>query len=507
GPSCRRWPSASAKRNRRLPPSEPELQAELLEVLAGAVGVAAHGYRLYANPVLDAAAEEDAAHAQLATDPYRLSGRLALEGRPVDGAFAGDDEILPGRPLAESLHLEHVLGSRHQLGSERCERGPETARRAAARQLGERAAVLEAEQPLLEPGNVVRERSLLRPEGARRLAQRCPRVAEGDGRGGQLVQHLEETGAAVHRRGAAETDEQPGALTDGSDQLAEAAARGREHLEARRVERDRAGALDDDRPVTESPDRRVAGPAERVVHGDAANHARVEHLGRALAAVRDRRLLGYYACAPEPLREQRRRLARREDALEASRRRERAHEARRDPPRAPPRPAAPPPRPPRACAAASRTRAPRARGRSSRPRRPPTPRSPAGRTRTRSPSRRARCRRPAAARSPPAAGRCSRARAERASPRSSAGARARRPAAASGCGRPASPCRPRRTGTTTRCTGRTRPPRRGRGGEGRRARAAPSPRLGAPARARRAPTGSGAARSRRRTQTGRGRSR
>ena len=46
------------------------------------------------TPSSTTAAEEHAAHAELGADAHRLARRLALEGRPVDRALAGDDEVV-----------------------------------------------------------------------------------------------------------------------------------------------------------------------------------------------------------------------------------------------------------------------------------------------------------------------------------------------------------------------------------------------------------------------------
>src|SRR5262249_56157342 len=102
GRCCRRWQSGSARRKPRLPPSE--AQAQLLEVFPRTGRVAAE--RDGVDFVLDAPAEEHAAHAELLADPERLSGRLPFEARPVDGSLARHDEVGSGGspPAPPQLH-------------------------------------------------------------------------------------------------------------------------------------------------------------------------------------------------------------------------------------------------------------------------------------------------------------------------------------------------------------------------------------------------------------------
>src|SRR5215212_1228604 len=127
-------------------------------------------------------------------------------------------------------------------------------------------------------------------------------------------------------------------------------------------------------------DRSSTLPPERVGNDHALPHSRTEHIGRALAAVGDRQLLGLGSAPAEPLGQPRCRLARGKNALEASRGCERAHGIPE--PAFPPREARPPRR--RASRAASRMTGLRERGRASRLPRPRTPRSPGARSRRRS---------------------------------------------------------------------------------------------------------------------------
>jgi hypothetical protein len=114
------------------------------------------------------------------------------------------------------------------------------------------------------------------------------------------VEDLEQPGARVHVGGAAEPDEEASRTADGCDQLAEAAARRRAHVESRRVERDRLRRLDDRRSVLEQRPLRNAGASERVVNLGASSLA-AERVEGALSAVCDRELVAVRTGTPEAL--------------------------------------------------------------------------------------------------------------------------------------------------------------------------------------------------------------
>jgi hypothetical protein len=145
------------------------------------------------------------------------------------------------------------------------------------------------------------------------------------------VEDLEQPGAGVHVRRAAEADEESSRSADGGDQLAEAAARRRPHVEPSRVERDRLRRLEDRRSVLEQRPLCDAGAPERVVNLGASSLA-AERVERALSAVRDRELVAVRSRTSEALGQRGRRLTRGQNPLEAARRCERA-QAR--PPRRP----------------------------------------------------------------------------------------------------------------------------------------------------------------------------
>jgi len=65
--------------------------------------------------LLDAPAEELAAHVELTARAQDLTDRLPLEARPVDRPFARDDEIRSGRLRPEGDALEDDARARDEL--------------------------------------------------------------------------------------------------------------------------------------------------------------------------------------------------------------------------------------------------------------------------------------------------------------------------------------------------------------------------------------------------------
>src|SRR5262249_49217387 len=183
----------------------------------------------------DAPAENNAAHAFVTACPQRLTRRLPGRRGLVDRAFAGDDEVSRAEADVEVETPEDFPRPRNQLRAEQRERGPDTARRPGARKPCGRRELLHCGETALEQLDLLRRRALLRSEEPGRIQERRQRVAEDGRRRGQLVQRFSEAGAAVHRGGAAETDEQSvgGYLRD---QLSQPVAGGREGVEPSRVE-------------------------------------------------------------------------------------------------------------------------------------------------------------------------------------------------------------------------------------------------------------------------------
>ena len=235
-------------------------------------------------------------------------------------------------------------------------------------------------------------------------ASSCADVTEDECRRRQLVERLEQARAAVHRRRAAEADEQPRARPHARDQLAEAAAGGRAVRRAGPGRAVPAPALSTTGvPSSSAPHRRSRSAAERVVHPLAAtrlapnssavpsppsasgNSSTSAPASRSPPRQRGRRL----AAERTPLRLAGDASARTGVVVESRFRFGLALVGRLRLVSAP------------ASAAASRRRGPRARGTSARGRRRPTPRSPGARTRTRTRAPRGRRRSRAAMRSRP----------------------------------------------------------------------------------------------------------
>ena len=192
----------------------------------------------------------------------------------------------------------------------------------------------------LELGHLLGRSALLRPEEARCVVQRRLDVAEHRRRGGQPVEDFQKTGAGVHVRGATERHHEP-LRAQTQDQLAEASTRGVHHVEALGVERDHLRRLDERRSVT-SADAGVSRPPVRIRGLDVADEI-AQRVHRPLAAVGKRQGHAFDAGVGEAVLERGRGLARRQDALEASRARERARDGHRA---APPRfPGSSPPAP------------------------------------------------------------------------------------------------------------------------------------------------------------------
>ena len=220
----------------------------------------------------------------------------------------------------EAGQLEHELGARDELGAERRERRAEPSGRAGAGEQRVGREVAPSRQPPLELLDRRRVGALLRPErpgGAARAEQRAAHVAGDRDRQREAAEQCEQAAAAVHRRRAAEADEQRvrPVVDRGVEQLAEPLARRAQRIALLRrdaAEPDRLGRLDDRGPVRQHEPARLDRPPERVGDRRAAPLAAErdeEQVGRPLAAVGDRRLHRLGACAPEPLRERGRGLA------------------------------------------------------------------------------------------------------------------------------------------------------------------------------------------------------
>src|SRR5205807_8456151 len=99
----------------------------------------------------------------------------------------------------------------------------------------------------------------------------------------QRGKHVEQAGAGVHVRGAAETDDEAWRLHP-REQLAEPTARRRERIQPAGVEWDDLRGLDDER-VVEPTDERQPRTSERVVHVVVAELVPAERCDGSLAAV------------------------------------------------------------------------------------------------------------------------------------------------------------------------------------------------------------------------------
>ena len=293
-----------------------------------------------AHPVADDPAEQLAADAELRAPAHDGPGRLSLERRAVDHALAGDDEVGAARALVEADRVEHELGAVAQLRAERRERRAEAAARARARQVAVRLELVERAEAGFE---LLDRLGASRPSAGRRRVRRRVRRAAGCARrtatrigmpSRRPADDLAHPDAAVDRRRATDADEQRGGLLGErrEEQLAEPAGRGAQRVA---LVPPRAAAARPLRPSRRPPCRRAA-PASAARPAGRADRRRppratrrrapLDHRGRSLAAVGDRRFVRVDAGdAAHARREQRGGVPRREDALEASRRRESEH--------------------------------------------------------------------------------------------------------------------------------------------------------------------------------------
>ena len=376
------------------------------------------------------AAEDDAARARFERPRATSPGALPSDGRRVDPALAGDDEVVArtarsrsrrarARPRARAPHRATASAAPSPPAAP--PPGPAIRKILAAKRRSS-SAISAGPAPFCGPKRRGASASVAVTSQATRAGTR------------QFVDDLEEARRRIHRRRPAEREQERRRpiVEHGSDELAEAAAGGCERVEPCGSRGTAAAASTTADPSGRRANARRAGG--RTHRGPRTRATR--RRARATAPPRfprRRRRPGALPPRPRPResppRARPRPSARREDALEASRTRQRAH--------------GPPPRaaPLLSSTAASNSLASGiwrsianerpSRARKIRPTPTPTDISTTGarsRTRTRS-SRRPRTGR-AAAQPPPGAGRSFRATTGRSSRRSSAAARA--PAAGSG---------------------------------------------------------------------------
>ena len=243
---------------------------------------------------------------------------LAGERRRVDEALAGDDEIGLGEASVEAEPVGDEVEAGEEARADRREPAREPSRRAGAGKVGDD----EPREPLAQDLHLLRRRSLLRREDVGGVEEARIDVARDVERDEERMRDgFRGADPAVGRRDAADRHDDPlGPLGDGRrDELADAAARRAQRVVPLRPAGEREPArlrgLDQRGAVLLEPPGCFDRLSERTAH-ERPPVSTAEHVERALAAVRERQLVGRPAGALRSRGDRGRGLARGERAAE-----------------------------------------------------------------------------------------------------------------------------------------------------------------------------------------------